>query len=134
MRNYLTSTICRLKIRYGLLGCLALTLIQAACVNYQYIPPTTDAGRQCVAACDAPQQACIADHRQRAENRVRSCQMERSFRLDQCLASAGSDKDRQNCAQAADRSCETATDTSGCSAEFRRCYTTCGGQVAEEHH
>lgn len=131
MRNHTIGMIRRLTIGYRLLGCLSLILVQAACVNYQYIPPATVAGQQCVAACDAPQQACIVAARQRTYNEVRSCQMERSYRLNLCLANAGSDAERQDCARTADRSCQRATDTSACGNQYRQCYSACGGQVVE---
>ncbi len=39
---------------------LALALLAGACTSYQYVPPASEAGRQCVTTCDTNRQICVA--------------------------------------------------------------------------
>ena len=133
MLNYAFGITRRLNIRCRLLSCLGLALIQAACASYQYIPPTTDAGRQCVATCEIGQQSCMANAQRAAESASHTCEMNRAYALDRCLDGASSQADRQSCNKSASANyCGRSVNPYECEPQYRRCFTACGGQAIEK--
>lgn len=74
-----------------------LPLLLAGCVSYDYVPPTTDAGRQCVATCEVATQTCAAGARQANATNNSSSQIARSTALAACLGTARNDHDRKKC-------------------------------------
>lgn len=133
MLNHAIKITRHLNIRYRLLSCLGLVLIQAACASYQYIPPATDTGRQCVATCELGQQSCMANAQQTAASASHSCEMNRAYALDRCLDHASSQADRQSCNNSASANyCGRSVSPYECEPQYRRCFTACGGQAIEK--
>lgn len=135
MRKIPYSNIRRLKPAYPFPGCVGLSLIQAACVSYQYVPPATEAGLQCVTTCQVAQQNCVAAANGNAAREAENCEIERSHTEQLCLVRAKSDMERQSCSITDYPGyCMRSANTWGCSGDFRTCYSACGGHVIEEHH
>ncbi|SFR94715.1 hypothetical protein SAMN05216570_1037 [Dyella sp. OK004] len=118
---------------FRLLGCLGLILAQAACTTYQYVPPTTETGRQCVMTCETGHQACVGDAQYSADRRARSCEVDRSITLKKCLERASSDAEARTCNNSSSANyCGNSANTLSCDADYRRCYAGCGGQVTPD--
>lgn len=115
--------------------CLALlVLLLNACSTFDYIPPTTDAGKQCVATCEVATQTCQAGARQAGALAKSLCESNKSNQLALCLSDAKTDDKRKSCQKRAKEYCGHggAYGASGdCSASYDRCFTTCGGQIIE---
>lgn len=117
-----------LRAAFG--GALAAVLF-AACTTYEYIPPTSDAGRQCVASCENARQVCIAGSHQTAATNKASCETRETNRLALCLAAARDQAARDQCSKGRNN-CFAVADTYRCENSHRACFTTCGGQVIEK--
>lgn len=108
----------------------ALLLTLSACTTYEYLPPTTDAGRACASQCEQPRESCISSAQDRAEAKAKECRQTRTFTLALCLAGA-SDKAQKDKCHERSPACIAVPLTESCEASFRRCYTSCGGRVIE---
>ncbi|WP_145985542.1 hypothetical protein [Marilutibacter maris] len=109
-----------------LLPCLPL----AACTTYDYLPPVSDAGRECAAICTHAKQVCEAGKAE-AEAVARSdCQAGSDYLLSECLADAEDDDEKGACRLQA-RDCSVPYPPVGldCRPDFDRCYTDCGGRI-----
>lgn len=109
---------------------LAVVTLLSACTTYQYIPPTSDAGRQCVATCDISQQTCESGEKQTAANRESACETRESNNLAICLASAKDQGAKEKCNRSK-KSCYNAPALYRCQESHRTCFTNCGGKVIE---
>ncbi|MEF2268003.1 hypothetical protein V3C40_14585 [Janthinobacterium sp. LS2A] len=108
--------------------CFAITL--ASCTSYRYIPPDSDAGRQCVTSCGTNQQICIAGKEQIAASQAQACEMRNTSTVSICLAVAKTDADRELCAKKR-QYCSSSASTWQCDSDYRACYTQCGGRIEE---
>lgn len=116
-------------IRYVAL--LALTLLVSACTSYQYVPPPTEAGRQCVTSCDTNRQICIAGKEQAAASQSQGCEMRRAVQLSNCLSVALTPQARAYCNKVAPHCTGSTANTGACDSGYRACYVQCGGRVIE---
>jgi hypothetical protein len=107
--------------------CIFVTACAAAPQGARFIPPETQVGKECIAACTAAREECII----REEEEYRECLSLRKFDL----------RVYENCAHARDPfeqgTCRQpslcpAPDVIPCEREFRGCYSACGGQVVVE--
>ncbi|KAB8173324.1 hypothetical protein FKV24_014295 [Lysobacter maris] len=104
-------------------------LLAAGCVSYDYLPPGSDAGRQCIATCATAKQTCEAGKAQTTAMERNTCQMSENNRLTQCLTGAGDDKAKKKCRENA-RDCSYVFASGfSCSTDYDRCYTDCGGLI-----
>ncbi len=130
----------------GLTGCAE---------KYRYVPPTSEAGLQCVTQClsiknacrerelenaRAAQQECekrSADEylecKIRAEEEYAQCQEKAKEEYIACLKYAG---DRSSCHEEQcekehcyERGCYESPDFRACDSDYRDCYQQCGGEV-----
>lgn len=113
-----------------LLAWLLPLLLLGACTSYRYIPPTTDAGRQCVVSCETNRQICISGKEQVAASQAQACELRRANQLNACLATAFTPQLRAQCGKKAP-SCSSHASTGACDTSHRACYVQCGGQVVE---
>lgn len=109
---------------------LTLALLAGACTSYKYIPPASEAGRQCVVACATNQQICISGKEQLAASQMQICEMRRATYLSTCLSTAVTPQARDYCNRTVPH-CSSSANTSACEAPYRACYMQCGGQVIE---
>ncbi|UQV44516.1 hypothetical protein KIV45_22270 [Janthinobacterium lividum] len=109
--------------------CFAITL--AGCTSYRFIPPDSDAGRQCVTSCGTNQQICIAGKEQVAAAQAQACEMRNVSTVSICLAVAKTDADRELCSKKRQYCSSSASGTWQCEADYRACYTQCGGRIEE---
>lgn len=98
--------------------------------KYRYIPPQDIWGKQCVTECSRISEACYSNAEYRASQERMQCQQSASIRYAACIASAKTDAARKNCSQHAN--CNQIADTSRCDADYRHCYSNCGG-IVEAH-
>lgn len=110
---------------------LAFALMAGACTSYQYVPPASDAGRQCVATCDTNRQICIAGKEQAAASQNQACETRRAAQLAGCLAVALTPEARAYCHKVAPHCPSAYAGTGGCEEGYRACYVQCGGRVIE---
>ena len=110
---------------------LALALLAGACTSYQYVPPASEAGRQCVATCDTNRQICVAGKEQAAASQNQACETRRAVQLASCLATALTLEARNYCNKVAPRCSGNYASTSSCDDGYRACYVQCGGRVIE---
>ena len=115
--------------RHALMA-VPMLLALGACTTYEYVPPSSDAGRACAAQCEQPRQSCIASAQDRAEAGAKECRQTRAFTLALCLAGANDKAQKEKCHERAP-ACVAIPMTESCEASFRRCYTSCGGRVIE---
>lgn len=108
----------------------SLLLSLGACTTYEYVPPSTAAGRACAAQCEQPRASCVSSAQDRAEAEAKDCRQTRTFTLALCLAGANDKAQKEKCHERAPV-CVAIPLTESCEAGFRRCYTTCGGKVIE---
>lgn len=127
-KYFLNSKLCLIRMISGI---LIMLISGCTSIQYQYIPPTTDAGRQCVTTCDTNRQICIAGKEQVAETRNEACENRNSNSRIVCLATARTDAERQACTNKRESYCSNYSDSDSCDTSYRFCYTQCGGQVKQ---
>lgn len=128
-----------MRAHFGRLAILfGLTALLAACgpiydTEYTYTPPSSGRGQACVSSCDADQTGCKYECRRRTQD----CENEKAriadrefnryqrWRRDQNLPV---DKNRYDFMPS--YSCPWESEcTNVCEAEFRACFTGCGGRI-----
>lgn len=107
-----------------------VAMLAAGCTSYKYIPPQSNAGRQCVTTCATNKQICISGKEQVAAAKEQACEARRANVLATCLASASNDTGKEQCAKR-QAYCSSYASTYTCEASYRDCYTQCGGQIIE---
>lgn len=110
---------------------LVMALLVSACTSLQYIPPASDAGKQCVTTCDTNRQICISGQQQLAAGQNQSCEIRRATQLATCLSMAGTPQARAYCEKTVPRCAGAFANTGNCETQYRSCYVQCGGQVIE---
>lgn len=110
---------------------LALVFLVSACTSYQYVPPASEAGRQCVTTCDTNRQICIAGREQAAASQNQACETRRAVQLASCLATAFTPEARNYCNKVAPTCSSNFASTGACDDGYRACYVQCGGRVIE---
>jgi len=123
----------------------AAALVLAACAalcacgpvyrtTYQFQPPDSQRGRECVNACQATRQQCEGNAEyayqqcmNREESRYQMCEARKSFEPD---PKKGWDKPQcvKNCAPCPKPFCRQ-PDKASCDERYRDCYVNCGGTV-----
>lgn len=121
--------------------CLATSLLLAACSTFDYIPPATDAGKQCVATCEVASQTCQAGVRQAKALQNAMCESQKSNELTNCLSDAKSREQRKDCKERATSKCGFGNSMhlgfgggNDCSGTYDRCFTNCGGEIIERRN
>lgn len=119
--------------------CAALLAIAlAGCTTYDYVPPASEAGRQCLATCEVARQTCRAGVSQTGAQQAATTELARSNQLVTCLAGATSADDRKACQRGANNGVLLNTQQHSqpigelqCSSTYDQCFTNCGGQIIE---
>lgn len=123
MRSVITSLV-RLTI------CALLGLVLAGCsfVRYEYHPPASEAGRQCIVQCAAVREMCISNENNRAQNDRIACEQRNRWNYQQCMRRADDKDDAKACARA-QPTCWANANTFRCEENYRSCYVNCGGKI-----
>jgi len=117
---------------------LILTVLVVGCgptyqTSYEFIPPKSTQGMQCLSNCQLIVQQCESNLRQESQN----CELQAALEHQLCMSSRvmgpdsklgwRSPKCVQNC-YCPRRYCSS-TSTEVCQVRFRECYSQCGGKV-----
>ncbi len=107
-----------------------LTVALSACtfVRYEYHPPASEAGRQCVVQCSGVREMCIGNENQRAQNDRIACEQRNHWNYQNCMRRADDKDDAKACSRA-QTSCWANANTYRCDEGYRSCYVSCGGRV-----
>lgn len=109
---------------------LMAALLVSSCTHYEYQPPSTEGGRQCVAQCAGVKEMCISNENTRAQNTKFQCERRNQVNYQNCVARA-STKDEVNECSRRQTSCNASAATYRCENDYRTCYTNCGGKVLQ---
>lgn len=141
--------------KYVVLGFIIVLLTGCTSTRYRYIPPSTEAGLNCVTQCQQHQNVCMNNEQINSSAAYRQCQEISAMEYDRCLADARMDLYR--CDKKAERDytyclkhtkdpgkcrktkcskphcyktrCYKTTNYGMCKSNFRECYKQCGGIV-----
>ncbi len=105
-----------------------LFLTGCSFVRYEYYPPTTDGGRQCVAQCSIAREVCVGNENQRALNDRQSCEQRNRWNYQNCVRRANDKNDAKSCA-GLQSSCWASANTYRCDENYRSCFVSCGGHI-----
>jgi hypothetical protein len=112
--------------------CMMLAMLAlAGCTTYSYIPPTSDAGRQCVMTCATTREVCVSAAEQLAATQRQTCEARASSKLTNCLLAANNEAEKKACAGRREY-CSDYANTGRCNADYDRCFVMCGGQIVED--
>lgn len=118
--------------RYSLRNFIFLTilLLLSACstVRYDYYPPTTEGGRQCVAQCSIGREICIGNENQRVANDRLACEQRHQWNYQNCIRRASNKDEARSCARL-QSNCWASTNTYRCDENYRACFVSCGGHI-----
>lgn len=117
----------RLSRILGMVGSIGL-LSACSVVRYEYYPPTTDGGRQCVAQCSIAREVCVGNENQRALNDRQSCEQRNRWNYQNCVRRANDKNDAKSCA-GLQSSCWASANTYRCDENYRACFVSCGGHI-----
>lgn len=112
------------------LSLVLLATLLGGCASYQYIPPATESGRQCVATCETAKQTCSAGAKQVAASKEMACESRASNSVAICLATAKDQAAKEQCNKSRPY-CGQVSGEAQCNTSYDRCFTTCGGQIVE---
>lgn len=108
---------------------LCLLLLSAcATTRYEYVPPSTEAGMQCIARCNTQRETCVVDEQQRAMFERDACERRNWWNYRFCMMGAFSRRDAWFCENNL-RTCWTYDYSWRCEGSYRQCYSACGGRV-----
>lgn len=107
---------------------VAGTLCACTFVHYEYYPPASDAGRQCVVQCAGVREMCIGNENQRAQNDRYACEQRNHWNYQNCMRRADDKNDAKACSRS-QMSCWANANTFRCDENYRGCYVSCGGRV-----
>ena len=110
---------------------LTTLLMLSACetVRYEYTPPATSDGKQCVVQCASVREMCRSNENQRAAYKQQSCEQRSDAAYYVCMSTTTHNKELQaKCSEKRDYYSEYA-DIAHCNDEYNQCFSTCGGTV-----
>jgi|LauGreSuBDMM15SN_2_FD.fasta_scaffold92452_2 hypothetical protein len=129
--NFLVQCILKDAVRIlrglGLVLCI-LFLSACSSVRYEYYPPTTDGGRQCIAQCSIAREVCAGNENQRAANDRQVCEQQNRWNYQNCIRRAN-DKDGARSCSRYQNSCWASPNTYRCDENYRSCFVACGGHI-----
>ena len=108
----------------------ALFLINACeTVRYEYTPPATVEGKQCVVQCASVREMCRGNENQRAAYKEQSCEQRSDANYYVCMNSTRHNKELQAQCSKRREYCSEYPDVSHCNDEYNQCFSVCGGSV-----
>ena len=129
--NFLVQCILKDAVRIlrglGLVWCI-LFLSACSSVRYEYYPPTTDGGRQCVAQCSIAREVCVGNENQRAANDRQVCEQQNRWNYQNCVRRAKDKVVARSCSSY-QSNCWASPNTYRCNENYRSCFVACGGHI-----
>ena len=122
-----SGTTSRLLRRFCVVAGLLL-LTGCSFVRYEYHPPSTDGGRQCVAQCSIAREVCVGNENQRAANERQVCEQQNRWNYQNCIRRAKDKDDARSCSRY-QNSCWASPNTYRCDENYRSCFVSCGGHI-----
>ena len=122
-----SGTTSRLLRRFCVVAGL-LFLTGCSFVRYEYHPPSTDGGRQCVAQCSIAREVCVGNENQRAANERQVCEQQNRWNYQNCIRRAKDKDDARSCSRY-QNSCWASPNTYRCDENYRSCFVSCGGHI-----
>ena len=116
------------SLRHSIVVSSLLFLSACSTVRYEYSPPTTDGGRQCIAQCSIAREICVGNENQRALNDRQSCEQRNRWNYQNCVRRANDKNDANSCA-GLQSSCWASANTYRCDENYRACFVSCGGHI-----
>ena len=116
------------SVRLLLIVVMSLLLASCTYLRYEYDPPATEGGRQCVVQCSAVREMCMSGESQRAFNDRYFCQQNQNRNYQYCLRSAENKNEARKCFNN-QSACFASPNTYRCDEGYRACFVTCGGQI-----
>lgn len=110
---------------------LAALFLVCACetVRYEYTPPATVEGKQCVVQCASVREMCRGNENQRAAYKEQSCEQRSDANYYVCMNSTRHNKELQAQCMKKREYCSEYPDVSHCNDEYNQCFSVCGGSV-----
>lgn len=118
-------------IRYAPLAFIfAFLLNGCSTTSYEFVPPTTEAGRMCTAQCAIAKESCLGDAEAQGVRNKATCEQLSSQEYTSCLINANNAEQKKAC-QKKKRICIEYASTDRCEKRYRGCFVGCGGRVVE---
>jgi len=108
---------------------MLVLLIGCETVHYNFIPPVTTEGKQCVVQCASIREMCTANENQLAAYKQQSCDEREDHKYYVCMKSTTHNKDLQAKCDKKRNYCSQYPDTARCNQEYNQCFSNCGGTV-----
>lgn len=109
-------------VLWGLTGCAT---------TYEFVPPTTEAGRLCVTQCAAVRESCVANAQAQANREFERCERASDQEFTRCLILADTKEKKAACDKRR-RYCGEFVNDEPCEERYRSCFQVCGGRVIEK--
>ena len=103
-------------------------LISCTTYRYEYIAPTTEAGKMCAMQCMSTKQMCYNSMGFQTQNNATMCHQQNSMSYQNCVARAQNHDDVKKC-NPNPQYCPTNPNYYQCDESYRQCFATCGGTV-----
>ncbi len=106
-------------------------LLLCACetVRYEYTPPTSTEGKQCVVQCASVREMCRSNENQRAAYKQQSCEQRSDANYYVCMSTTTHNKKLQEKCSEKREYCSEYPDFARCNDEYNQCFSNCGGSV-----
>jgi hypothetical protein len=105
-------------------------ILLAGCtsIRYEYQPPSSEAGLQCVTQCAHIREMCVTNESYRAQNDASACEQRNRWNYQQCLRRARNKDEASRCGLG-QQMCWANANTYRCDEYYRTCFTGCGGRI-----
>ena len=119
-----------MRLKIFVLYVFAAMLSGCESTHYDYQPPASEQGKQCVVQCGFVREECRRNESQRVyfENLACTKRVESDFRA--CLSTAQNKDQDKKCREKRDRvSCSASENFDRCDNEHKQCFSHCGGVI-----
>lgn len=109
---------------------LLLTMLLSACAStrYEFVPPQSDMGKQCITQCAGVREQCRGNEMQRAMREKSMCERRAESDYRACLDDKSGKADERKCYR---QVCNANQNQWHCENEYRQCFTNCGGRIIQ---
>lgn len=115
---------------------LTIVALLGACApryrtTYDFTPPRGQIGKLCSVQCAANHDSCRGEARNLAQGQYSQCAAQAQQEYQACLSAPADPRQPHTCIL---RQCQSQADYDNCDAEYRSCYSACGGAVVPQRH
>jgi len=115
-------------LRFSTMAFFVTMLTACSFIRYEYYPPASDSGRQCVVQCAAVREMCVSNENYRAQNDRAACEQRNNWNYQQCMRRADTKDEAKSCSRT-QQMCWSNANTYRCEENYRSCYVNCGGRI-----